>query len=148
MKKLFSKEEILKTLTKRHSATALQFARFGGACPLWIVHEAVAIPGRVLVQRAETPDGVRYVWMDKGLVKASGSYHRPPRRYAVALGCEEIYARGFIYADGLGGAAATPIGSSCRICPRPDCDQRAFPPAGSEISIDPDQRGVTAYRVR
>ncbi len=144
----FCRVDMAGNITKRHSATALQFARFGGACPLWIVHEAVAIPDRVLVQRAETPDGVRYVSMAKGLVKASGSYLRPPRRYAVALGCEEKYARDFIYADGLGGAAATPIGSSCRICPRPDCDQRAFPPAGSEISIDPDQRGVTAYRVR
>nr|MCU0817507.1 short-chain fatty acyl-CoA regulator family protein [Cypionkella sp.] len=26
------------TITKRHSATRLQFARFGGACPLWNVH--------------------------------------------------------------------------------------------------------------
>jgi predicted transcriptional regulator len=83
------------------SATRLQFARFGGACPLWIVHEAVAIPDRILVQLAETPDGVRYVSMAKGLVKPSGSYDRSPRRYAVALGCEVDHAREFIYADGL-----------------------------------------------
>lgn len=74
-------------ITKRHSATRLQFARFG-AWPLWVVHEAVAIPDRILVQLAETPDGVRYVSMAKGLVKPSGRYDRNPRRYAVALGCE------------------------------------------------------------
>ena len=34
------------TITKRHSATRLQFARFGGACPLWNVHRAFEQPGR------------------------------------------------------------------------------------------------------
>jgi predicted transcriptional regulator len=137
-------------ITKRHSATRLQFARFGGACPLWIVHEAVAIPDRILVQLAETPDGVRYVSMAKGLVKATGSYDRTPRRYAVALGCEIDHAREFIYADGLdltSARAATKIGISCRICPRSDCDQRAFPPSDRDILVDPDRRDVVPYRL-
>ncbi|MBV1868731.1 MAG: DUF2083 domain-containing protein, partial [Marinosulfonomonas sp.] len=38
------------TITKRHSATRLQFARFGGACPLWNVHQAFETPGRFLRQ--------------------------------------------------------------------------------------------------
>ena len=144
----FCRVDMAGNITKRHSATRLQFARFGGACPLWIVHEAVAIPDRILVQLAETPDGVRYVSMAKGLVKPSGSYQRSPRRYAVALGCEAAHARDFVYADGLDlGGAATPIGISCRLCPRPDCDQRAFPPADREIAIDPDVRAVVPYRV-
>ena len=145
----FCRVDMAGNVTKRHSATRLQFARFGGACPLWVVHEAVAIPDRILVQLAETPDGVRYVSMAKGLVKPSGSYVRPQRRYAVALGCEERHAPDFIYADGLRtGSAATPIGTSCRICPRSDCDQRAFPPAASQIVIDPDNRTAVPYRVR
>jgi predicted transcriptional regulator/DNA-binding XRE family transcriptional regulator len=145
----FCRVDMAGNVTKRHSATRLQFARFGGACPLWVVHEAVAIPDRILVQLAETPDGVRYVSMAKGLVKPSGSYLRPQRRYAVALGCEERHAPDFIYADGLRtDGAATPIGTSCRICPRADCDQRAFPPAAGQLVIDPDRRGAVPYRVR
>ena len=141
----FLRVDMAGNITKRHSATRLQFARFGGACPLWVVHEAVAIPDRILVQRAEMPDGTRYVSMAKGLVKPSASYARPPRRYAVALGCEEADAADFVYADGLSAQAPTPIGMSCRICPRPDCDQRAFPPAGTTLSIDPDVRPVVPY---
>jgi predicted transcriptional regulator len=144
----FCRVDMAGNITKRHSATRLQFARFGGACPLWIVHEAVAIPDRVLVQLAETPDGVRYVSMAKGLVKPSGSYARPSRRYAVALGCEVEYAADFIYGDQLdvtGERSATPIGVSCRICPRRDCEQRAFPPAGRHIFVNPDHRGVVPY---
>jgi XRE family transcriptional regulator, fatty acid utilization regulator len=146
----FCRVDMAGNITKRHSATRLQFARFGGACPLWIVHEAVAIPDRILVQLAETPDGVRYVSMAKGLVKPSGRYDRLPRRYAVALGCEADHAGEFVYADGLdlgSVSAATKIGVSCRICPRPDCDQRAFPPSDRAISVDPDQRGVVPYKV-
>ena len=146
----FCRVDMAGNITKRHSATRLQFARFGGACPLWIVHEAVAIPDRILVQLAEMPDGVRYVSMAKGLVKPSGSYERNPRRYAVALGCEAEHASEFVYADGLALAAdraATRIGMSCRICPRADCDQRAFPPSDRPISVDPDHRGVVPYAI-
>ncbi len=143
----FFRIDMAGNITKRHSATRLQFAQFGGGCPLWVVHEAVAIPDRILVQLAETPDRVRYISMAKGLVKSSGSYARPPRRYAVALGCEVEHATDFIYADGLQvDGTATPIGISCRICPRNECEQRAFPPAGSEIHLDPDRRGAVPYQ--
>lgn len=144
----FCRVDMAGNITKRHSATRFQFARFGGACPLWIVHEAVAIPDRIVVQHAETPDGVRYVSMAKGLVKPSGSFTRNPRRYAVTLGCEAEHARDFVYADALDRSApATPIGISCRLCPRDDCDQRAFPPADRAIAVDPDVRGTVPYRV-
>ena len=144
----FCRVDMAGNITKRHSATRLQFARFGGACPLWIVHEAVAIPDRVLVQLAEMPDGVRYVSMAKGLVKPSGSYARPPRRYAVALGCAAEPPGAVVYADGMDvSGSATPIGGTCRLCPRPDCDQRAFPPTERPISVDPHLRRFVPYRV-
>ncbi|KAB2848580.1 MAG: DUF2083 domain-containing protein, partial [Sphingopyxis terrae] len=41
----------------------------------------------------------------------------------------------------------TRIGSSCRICPRDDCDQRAFPPSDRPILVDPDRRDVVPYRI-
>ncbi|HBB83550.1 MAG TPA: Cro/Cl family transcriptional regulator, partial [Sulfitobacter sp.] len=60
------------TITKRHSATRLQFARFGGACPLWNVHRAFETPGRFLRQLAETPDGVRYISLARDISKPAG----------------------------------------------------------------------------
>lgn len=144
----FCRVDMAGNITKRHSATRLRFARFGGACPLWHVHEAVAIPDRITVQHAETPDGVRYVSMAKGLVKPSGRFDRLSRRYAVVLGCEATHAADFVYANAVDRAAApTPIGISCRLCPRPDCDQRAFPPSDRAIRVEPDVRRVAPYRV-
>ncbi len=145
----FCRVDMAGNITKRHSATRLQFARFGGACPLWVMHEAVAIPDRILTQLAEMPDGMRYAVAARGVVKESGRYERSPRRYAVALGCEIDQARDFVYADHLDLAredTATPIGMSCRICPRERCAQRAFPPAGRPLRIDPDRREVVPYR--
>ncbi len=147
----FCRVDMAGNITKRHSATRLQFARFGGACPLWIVHEAAAIPDRILVQLAETPDGVRYVSIAKGLVKTAGRFDRNPRRYAVALGCEAQHAGDFIYADGIdleSERAVTPIGVSCRICPRTDCEQRAYPPSDQTIAVDLFRRGVVPYQMR
>ena len=144
----FCRVDMAGNITKRHSATRLQFARYGGGCPLWVVHEAVAIPDRVLVQLAETPDGVRYVSMAKGLVKTAGRFDHNPRRYAVALGCEVDRANEFIYADSIDLSArgtATPIGASCRICPRASCDQRAYPPSDQTIAIDHFRRNVVPY---
>lgn len=146
----FCRVDMAGNITKRHSATRLQFARFGGACPLWIVHEAVAIPDRVQVQLAETPDGVRYVSMAKGIIKTSGGFDRNPRRFAVALGCEVEHASEFVYADGMdlnSRGAATEIGSSCRICPRANCAQRAYPPSDQEIDVDLFERGIVPYSI-
>lgn len=139
------------TITKRHSATFLQFARYGGACPLWNVHRAFETPGRFLRQLAETPDGVRYLCLARDVSKPGGSFHAPVRRYAIGLGCEVKHAGELVYADGLdiGNARAfQPIGISCRICERPDCHQRSVPPLERRLLIDPDRRGTLPYTVK
>lgn len=138
------------TITKRHSATRLQFARFGGACPLWNVHQAFETPGRFLRQLAETPDGVRYISLARDVSKHGGSFGAPVRRYAIALGCEVKHAGALVYADGLDidtARAFEPIGISCRICERQTCHQRSVPPLERRLSIDVDERGVLPYRV-
>jgi predicted transcriptional regulator/DNA-binding XRE family transcriptional regulator len=147
----FCRVDMAGNITKRHSATQLQFARFGGACPLWVVHEAVAIPDRIHVQLAETPDGSRYVSMARGMVKPSGRFDHPSRRYAVALGCELKHADAFIYADAVDlrdDRKPTKIGISCRICPRNDCEQRAYPPSDTEISVSLHRRGIVPYDLK
>ncbi len=138
------------TITKRHSATRLQFARFGGACPLWNVHQAFETPGRFLRQLAETPDGVRYFCLARDVSKPGGSFRAPMRRFAIGLGCEVIHAGELVYADDLdtGNARAyQPIGISCRICERENCHQRSVPPLERAIRVDHDQRDVLPYGI-
>ncbi|MGH1330877.1 MAG: helix-turn-helix domain-containing protein [Paracoccaceae bacterium] len=138
------------TITKRHSATRLQFARFGGACPLWNVHRAFETPGHFLRQLAETPDGVRYLSIARDVSKSGGTFHAPTRRYAIALGCDVQHASALTYADGLDLSkpqAFEPIGISCRICERKNCHQRAVPPLQNALHVDPDRRGLLPYEI-
>jgi predicted transcriptional regulator/transcriptional regulator with XRE-family HTH domain len=138
------------TITKRHSATRLQFARYGGACPLWNVHQAFERPGHFLRQLAETPDGVRYLSIARDVSKPGGAFHAPVRRYAIGLGCEVTHASEMVYADDLDvtkPAAFEPIGISCRICERRDCHQRSIPPLERRLTIDPNNRGTLPYRI-
>jgi len=138
------------TITKRHSATRLQFARFGGACPLWNVHQAFETPGRFLRQLAETPDGVRYLSLARDVSKPGGSFHAPIRRYAIGLGCEVSHAAQLVYADDLDPSnprAYEPIGISCRICERKDCHQRSVPPLERRLRVDPGRRGLLPYEI-
>jgi predicted transcriptional regulator len=137
-------------ITKRHSAAKLQFARYGAACPLWNVHQAFEMPGRIIRQLAETPDGARYLCVATELTKSEGGFNAPQRRYAIALGCEVGYAHDFVYADGLditARSAFDPIGVSCRICDRAECVQRAVPPLKSRLAVDHDRRGILPYRL-
>lgn len=138
------------TITKRHSATRLQFARFGGACPLWNVHAAFETPGRFLRQLAETPDGAQYFCLARDVSKSGGSFKSPVRRYAIGLGCEVKHADAVVYADDLVGGPQQgfePIGISCRICERISCHQRSVPPLERGLKVDPNMRGVLPYEV-
>ncbi len=138
------------TITKRHSATRLQFARFGGACPLWNVHQAFETPGRFLRQLAQTPDGVKYFCLARDVSKSGGTFAAPVRRYAIGLGCEVKHAGALIYADDLdvsNDAAFEPIGVSCRICERAKCHQRSVPPLERKLRVDPYSRGVLPYEI-
>lgn len=138
------------TITKRHSATRLQFARFGGACPLWNVHRAFETPGQFLRQLAQTPDGMRYLCLSREVAKPGGAFRAPVRRFAICLGCEITHARDLVYADDLDTGNQTgyeQIGVSCRICPRPDCHQRSVPPIDRAVTIPADRSGPLPYAI-
>lgn len=134
---------------KRHSATRFQFARYGGACPMWNVHEAFEhLSSRTLVQVGEMPDGVRYLCLARSVVKPSIDHRTRERRYALGLGCELAYASDVVYADGLSlgdKGEVTKIGINCRICPRDNCLERAFPAVDKKIALDPDARGIVPF---
>jgi len=138
------------TITKRHSATSLQFARFGGACPLWNVHRAFETPGHFLRQLAQTPDGLKYFCLARDVSKSGGAYNAPTRRYAIGLGCEVRHADALVYTDDLdlgNPRAFEPIGISCRICERTHCHQRSIPPLEHALKIDHNYHGVLPYGI-
>lgn len=137
-------------ITKRHSATTLQFTRFGGGCPLWNVHHAFQSPGEILRQLAVTPDGLKYLSLAFAQTKRVAGFKSPVRKYAIGLGCEVKHAEHVVYADDLdlkSDQNFEPIGTSCRICERTDCFHRSVPPIGREIKIDHNTRGSVPFKI-
>lgn len=137
-------------VSQRQSATAFHFSRAGGTCPLWTVYEAFASPGKLLTQLAEMPDGRRYLWMARTVFRSPQRWGAPGKLFAIGLGCEVRHASALVYSAGLNPAAdgaATPIGVGCKICERTDCPQRAFPPIGRRLDIDPDRGTFIPYPV-
>jgi predicted transcriptional regulator/transcriptional regulator with XRE-family HTH domain len=117
-------------VSKRHSATDFHFSQVGGSCPLWIVYEAFNQPGRVLTQTARMPDGRRHFWLARQVSSGPIGHGQPRKTFAVALGCDLQHAERLIYTRGLdiqSPGNSVSIGPGCRVCPREDCMQRAFP---------------------
>ncbi len=144
----FVRVDIAGNISKRYSGTGIRFARFSGSCPRWDVHAAFLTPGRLRTQISKMPDGTAYFCVARTIRKSYGGYASGDALMAVGIGCPVGDARALIYADGyeLGNLdAAVPIGTTCRLCERLDCDQRAFPPLQYGLTIDENVRGRSFY---
>jgi predicted transcriptional regulator/transcriptional regulator with XRE-family HTH domain len=140
--------DIAGNISKHFSASGLRFARFSGACPRWNVFTAFLTPGMIRTQLSQMPDGTRYFWVARTVRKEGGGYHAPRTVHALALGCEVAHARKLVYADGVDLAsreAVVPVGLTCRLCERMDCEQRAFPPLQHPLQVNENVRGVSFY---
>ncbi|MBN9412087.1 MAG: DUF2083 domain-containing protein [Burkholderiales bacterium] len=136
-------------ISKRQSATSFHFARHGGACPLWHVHDAFAQPERILTQVLEMPDGARFFGIARTASRGGGGFRSRRKLFAIGLGCELAHARELVYADDIDlrqPSNVVPIGPGCRVCPRQDCVQRAFPPAGKTLLASTDGESLVSYR--
>ncbi|HTI01381.1 MAG TPA: short-chain fatty acyl-CoA regulator family protein [Acidisoma sp.] len=133
-------------VSKRFSAAGFPFARYGGSCPRWVVHSAMATPGLIRVQVAELPDGGRFLCFARTVSRMAASWAEPRPIHVVAMGCDLAHAEALVYADGLElERSAVGIGLSCRLCDRPNCRSRAFPPLDHRLALDPLTRGESPY---
>lgn len=135
-------------ISKRQSATDFHFSRVGGSCPLWNVYEAFSQPGKVLTQIARMPDGRAYLWIARSVGRGVAGFGAPGKTFAVGVGCDIRHAARLVYSRGLDlndPDAATPIGAGCKVCERPACPQRAFPPVGRPLAVDENRSTLAPY---
>lgn len=143
----FVRVDIAGNISKRFSGTGIRFARFSGSCPRWDVHAAFLTPGRIRTQFSQMPDGTAYFCVARTIRKSYG-YASGDALMAVGIGCPVKDARKLVYADGYDLEnldAAVPIGTTCRLCERVDCEQRAFPPMQHGLKVDENVRGRSFY---
>lgn len=140
--------DVAGNISKRFSASGIRFARFSGACPRWNVFAAFLTPGLIRIQLSKMPDGSSFFCLARTIHKDSGGYHSQQPVMAIGLGCRVEFAQQLVYADGLdlnAERAFVPVGVTCRVCERTDCEQRAVPSLRQPLHIDENQRGVSLY---
>lgn len=112
------------TLTFRRPIEGFQLPRFGGACPLWPLYEALLRPDRPVrapVEFAGRPPG-RFV-----AHAVAGA--RDPLRFEPPFVWEAsmLVTPASVAGDAGEGDAVRALGSSCRVCPREFCPGRREP---------------------
>jgi XRE family transcriptional regulator, fatty acid utilization regulator len=148
---IFVRTDKAGNISKRQSATAFHFSRVGGSCPLWVVHDAFAQPGRIITQVAQMPDGRLYFWIAKTTAPeggGSGGFLGQHKSFAIGLGCDLVHADKLVYSTGVAlddPATAVPIGAGCKICNRSACPQRAFPYLGGRVVVDENTGSSLPY---
>lgn len=140
--------DVAGNISKRFSASGIRFARFSGACPRWNVFSAFLTPGMIRIQVSRMSDGVIYFCIARTIQKDSGGYHSQHPVQAIGLGCQIEHARELVYSDGIdldNPDTCVPVGVTCRLCERTDCEQRALPSIKVPLRVDENVRGVSLY---
>ncbi|MEM8581400.1 MAG: short-chain fatty acyl-CoA regulator family protein [Pseudomonadota bacterium] len=135
-------------VSKRFNSTSFQLAEYGGACPVWNLHDTFRSPGVILPQFVELPDGEQFFTISRTTDRPVYSRGTQERRLAVALGCEMSHAERIGYASPYRFAEVglfSKIGINCQLCPRQNCGQRAHQPLHTELKMDANRRGNTRY---
>jgi predicted transcriptional regulator/transcriptional regulator with XRE-family HTH domain len=133
-------------VSKRLDGAGFPFARHGGGCPLWSVHQTFATPRRIVTQWLELPDGQKFFSIARTVTAGGGAFGAPRVERAIALGCAAEHADRLVYTQGEAApAAATPIGVTCRLCHRTECTARSAPPIGRNILPDDIRRTIAPF---
>jgi predicted transcriptional regulator/transcriptional regulator with XRE-family HTH domain len=128
-------------VSKRLNSGNFPFARHGGGCPLWTVHQIFATPRTVVTQWLELPEGQKFFSIARTVTSGGGGYDHPGVQRAVALVCEAQHAERLVYAKSHPQAMSpTPIGITCRLCHRAACTSRSELPLGRHILADTYRR--------
>ncbi|MDO8378630.1 short-chain fatty acyl-CoA regulator family protein [Phenylobacterium sp.] len=130
-------------VSKRLDGAGFPFARHGGGCPLWSVHQVFRTPRQIVTQWLELPDGQRFFSIARTVTAGGGAFGSARVERAIALGCAAEHAGKLVYTQdqpGFGAEAATPIGVTCRLCHRTECTARSAPPIGRQILPDDIRR--------
>ena len=144
----FLKTDIAGNVSKRFSLSGIHIPRHGGSCPRWNVYIAFMNPGKIHPQISKMPDGKIYFCIARAFEKGIQKYGMPRSFVSIGLGCDIQYAKELTYAEGMdlnNKNLVTPIGVSCRICPREECQQRAYPPIDKDLKLDLSFRGSSPY---
>lgn len=133
--------------SKRYAgASAAPLVEADGRCPLWRLHAAFERPGRIERDLVELEDGSRWFTIARTVHPQGRRAGDVAAEFVIGLGLDARLAGTLALARGLDfGGPATPVGLGCVACTRPECPQRAAPPAGRALLFNERERGVSPF---
>ncbi len=136
----FQRVDVAGNLSKRYAATGLRFAHGMGSCPKWAVHMAFLTPHAIYRQYSAFPDGAIYFCFAKVMTEPLAGSLARGTAYSIGLGVHASDAKHLAYADDMPlvepDKMAVPVGTTCRLCERTDCNQRAAPSYKFAFRVD------------
>ncbi|SIS73809.1 helix-turn-helix domain-containing protein [Phaeovulum vinaykumarii] len=105
----------------RKPLAGLTLPRFGAACPLWPLYQALSRPLQPMRARVEIAGRIPQRFLCHAVAQPS---------WPLGLDGPEVLEAGMLILpdpDPDPGTAAQPVGLACRICPRPECLARREP---------------------
>jgi len=111
------------TLTLRRPVEGFQLPRFGGACPLWPLYQALVQPDRPLRATVEFAGRPPMRFVAHAVAGARDPLRfDPPFAWEAAMLLTPASAL-----TGVDSTAVVPVGTACRVCPRTACGARREP---------------------
>ncbi len=134
--------------SKRYiGASASPLVEADGRCPLWDIHTAFDRPGGLVRQMVELEDGSCWFTQARTVSPQGSRIGQVRAQFVIGLGLDAALASPLAAARGvdLKAGAGVPVGLGCRACTRPDCPQRAAPPAARALVFNERERGVSPF---
>lgn len=137
----FIRVDVAGNVSKGMSLSGMRLPRHGGVCPRLNVHTCFMTPGAIDRQVVRASDRAIFFNLARTVTKAGWDHPSPSHHFAISLGCAVGHARELVYSDGIdldNENAIVPIGMTCRMCEREDCQQRAFAPVLDRFRLTPE----------
>lgn len=118
-----------------------------GRCPLWALHQAFDMSGKLVTQLVELEDGSRWFTLARTVHPQGTRIGGVGAEFAIGVGLSADLAAPLASARGvdLRGGEAHPIGLGCAQCTRPDCPQRSGPPLTRALIFNEREQGLTPF---
>lgn len=115
------------TITTVRGLPGLASSRYAAACPLWALYRAQQTPETIIRQRTLFPSGARFIFLARARHLGPAGFGKPRHYVTDMLVVNEKDSALTVYAPD----DAVPVelvGSSCRSCPRHNCEHRVTDP--------------------
>jgi len=136
----FVRCDVAGNISKRYSATGLKIPEGTGSCAKMAVHNAFMNPSVITKQYSIMPDGATYFCFARVVSQPSQGSLVRGTTYSIGIGTHADAAKHLAYAQEMPfsdpSKMAVPVGLSCRLCERGDCNQRAAPSYKFAFNVD------------